>query len=442
MIGRREFLAAGAAFAQSPRPRRKPNIVFILADDLGCFDLGCYGQKLIETPNIDRIAADGLRFTQAYAGGAVCAPSRCTLMTGMHLGHATVRDNHSRATGGRVPLRAEDVTVAEILKKAGYATGIFGKWGLGEPGTAGVPNRQGFDDWFGFLNQDHAVDYFTDHLWRNEKKEMLRGNAGGARREYTTELFTREALRFIRAHRHDPFFLYLPYTAPHADIDAPSNLQYDAKPWPPEARTLAAMTGYMDRGVGQVMDLLRELRLEQDTLVMFSSDNGAGHKKFIPLFHSTGNLRGAKGEIYEGGIRAPLIARWPGRIAPGKVTSEPVAFWDFLPTACEVAGTPAPGGIDGVSFTPTLFGSKQPARDYLYWERPSKNRFDQAVRMGNWKAVRLGIGGPVELYDLPSDESESKNRAEDKPELVARAREVFRAARVENPDYPSRPKTG
>lgn len=441
-MNRREFLASGAAFAQAQKPRRKPNIVFILADDLGCFDLGCYGQKLIETPNIDKIAAEGLRFTQAYAGGAVCAPSRCTLMTGMHLGHATIRDNHSRRNGGRVPLRAEDVTVAEILKKAGYATGIFGKWGLGEPGTPGVPNRQGFDDWFGFLNQDHAIEYFTDHLWRNETKETLRGNLNGGRREYTTELFTREALRFIRAHRNDPFFLYLPYTAPHTDIDAPSDLQYASKPWPPEARTIAAMTGYMDRGVGQVMSLLRELRLEQDTLVMFASDNGAGHKKYIPLFHSTGHLRGAKGEIYEGGIRVPLIARWPGRIAPGTVTQEPVAFWDFLPTACEVAGAAAPGGIDGVSYTPTLLGAKQAERDHLYWERPSKNRFDQAVRMGRWKAIRLGIGAPVEVYDLASDESEAKNLAEQRPEIVARARALFRTARVENPEYPSRPDAG
>lgn len=294
-MNRREFLASGAAFAQAQKPRRKPNLVFILADDLGCFDLGCYGQKLIETPNIDKIAAEGLRFTQAYAGGAVCAPSRCTLMTGMHLGHATIRDNHSRRNGGRVPLRAEDVTVAEILKKAGYATGIFGKWGLGEPGTAGVPNRQGFDDWFGFLNQDHAIEYFTDHLWRNETKETLRGNLNGGRREYTTELFTREALRFIRAHRNDPFFLYLPYTAPHTDIDAPSDLQYASKPWPPEARTIAAMTGYMDRGVGQVMSLLRELRLEQDTLVMFASDNGAGHKKYISAVPQYGQSAWSQG---------------------------------------------------------------------------------------------------------------------------------------------------
>ncbi len=437
MTGRREFLAGAAGSLLAQAPKRKPNIVFILADDLGCFDLGCYGQKLIRTPNIDRLAAEGLRFTHAYAGATVCAPSRCSLMTGMHQGHATIRGNHSMRTRERVPLNASDVTVAETLKTAGYATGIFGKWGLGEPDTSGEPNRQGFDDWFGFLNHDHAVHYFTDHLWRNGKKEILRGNLDGRRTEYTTDLFTREALRFIRAHRNEPFFLYLPYTAPHADFEAPSDDPYSAMPWPAEAKTLAAMVSRMDDGIGQLMRLLRESKLDQDTIVFFSSDNGAGHKRLIKFFRSTGELRGAKGEVYEGGIRAPMIARWPGRIRPGAVSGEPWTFYEFAPTAAELAGAAPMQGIDGVSMVPALTGGKQPRRDYFYWESHKGKRFDQAARIGDWKAVRLGAG-PVELYDLREDEGEVKDLGADKPELAARAREIFRTARTESAEYPGR----
>lgn len=433
---RRELLAGAAAQLAS---RRKPNIVFILADDLGCFDVGCYGQKLIRTPNIDRLAAEGTRFTQAYAGATVCAPSRCSLMTGKHQGHAAIRANHSLRNGDRVPLPAGERTVAEILKQAGYTTGIFGKWGLGEPGTEGVPNRQGFDDWFGFLNQDHAVHYYTDHLWRNERKELLKGNQNGQRNDYATELFTREAERFIRANRTRPFFLYLPYTSPHFDLEAPDDGPYAAMPWSQDLKTLAAMVTYMDTGIGRVMALLRELRLDQDTVVFFASDNGAGHKAMIPFFKSTGTLRGAKGEVYEGGIRTPMIARWPGKITAGRVDHTPWAFWDFLPTAAELAGAPLPpSGIDGVSMAGRLTGGPPPKRDYLYWESWRTRRFDQAVRIGDWKAVRLGKG-PVELYNLAQDESEAKDLAAEKPELVARAREIFRTARTDIAEYPVEP---
>jgi arylsulfatase A-like enzyme len=439
---RRSFAASAAgALALAARPV-KPNIVFILADDLGNFDLGCYGQKLIRTPNIDRLAAEGMRFTQAYAGGTVCAPSRSCLMTGRHTGHTTVRANHSTRTGERVPLNAGDVTVAEVLKRAGYATGIFGKWGLGEPGTPGVPNRQGFDDWFGFLNQDHAVDYFTDYLWRNESKEVLRGNLNGGRKEYTTDLFTREAQRFLRAHRGEPFFLYLAYTAPHADLQVPRDEWYAAENWPDSDKTYAAMVTHMDRGIGEVMALLKELQLDEQTVVFFSSDNGAGYKKGIPRFRSTGGLRGAKGDVYEGGIRVPMLARWPGRIRAGAVSDFPWAFWDFLPTAAELAGAAAPKDIDGVSVAPVLLGRRPPAREYLYWENHrGKRGFEQALRLGRWKAIRLKPGGPLELYDLASDEGETTGLAARQPAIVRRAEEILKTVRTEAAEYPVLPES-
>ncbi|MBI4877775.1 MAG: arylsulfatase [Acidobacteria bacterium] len=433
MINRREFLGAAAALALPPRP----NIVFILADDLGNFDLGCYGQKLIRTPQIDRIAAEGVRFTQASAGATVCAPTRTCLMTGQHAGHATVRANHSLRTKERVPLSASDVTVAQVLRSAGYATGIFGKWGLGEPDTTGLPNRHGFDDWFGFLNQDHAVDYYTDCLWRNGKKETLAGNLNGGRKEYTTDLFTREAKRFIRERRRDPFFLYLAYTAPHKDLMVPRDEWYSRENWSGEDKLYAAMVTWMDRGIGEVMALLKELKIDDNTIVFFSSDNGAGHKAGIPRFHSTGPFRGAKSEVWEGGIRAPLLARWPGRIKAGAVSEHPCAFWDFLPTAAELAGAKPPAKIDGLSVVPALIGGRQPRHEFLYWENPGK-RFEQAVRLGDWKAIRRGLSGPIALYNLAADIGETTDVASANPGVVKRAEEILRTVRTDAPDYPVR----
>ncbi len=435
MINRREFLGAAAALAAPVR--RRPNIVFILADDLGNFDLGCYGQKLIQTPNIDALAAGGMRFLQAYAGGTVCAPSRSCLMTGQHTGHTTIRANHSTRTKQRVPMNAGDLTVAKVLKGAGYSTGIFGKWGLGEPATAGVPTRQGFDDWFGFLNQDHAVDYYPDYLWRNERKETIQGNVNGGKKEYTTDLFTREARRFIRAHQREPFFLYLAYTAPHKDLQVPRDEWYSSRPWGEDDKLYAAMVTHMDRSIGEVMALLKELKLADDTVVFFSSDNGAGHKSGLPLFKSTGPLRGAKGDVYEGGIRVPLLARWPGRIKAGAVSELPCAFWDFLPTAVELAGARTPAGIDGVSILPALTGGRQRPREFLYWENHGK-RFEQAVRMGEWKAIRKGLDGPIELYHLAEDTGEKNDVAARNPAVVARVREILSGVRTEAAEYPVR----
>lgn len=431
-LSRRQFLSL-PAFAQAAR---RPNIIWIMADDMGWGDAGCYGQQHIQTRNIDRLAAQGLRFTSAYAGAPVCAPSRSCLVTGQHAGHTRVRWNSSVKTGQRVPLLSEDLTVAEVLHNAGYATGIAGKWGLGEPGTTGIPNRQGFDDWYGFLNQDHAVDYYTDHLWRNEKRETIPGNQNGAKGEYTTDLFTREALRFIRTHRATPFFLYLTYTAPHADLQVPSQSPYAGKPWSEADKNYAAMITHMDRGIGQVLELLNRLRLASQTVVLFTSDNGAGHKSGLPLFQSTGPFRGAKGEVYEGGLRVPMIARWPGRIAPGTVSDHPWAFWDLLPTAAELAGATLPKNIDGVSIVPILLGQPEAVRrEYFYWESHQKG-FHQAIRAGQWKGVRHGLQGALELYDLATDIAESNNVAAANPDVVARLTAQLNSARTENAEYP------
>lgn len=436
-FNRRQFLATAALAAA---PARKPNIVFILADDLGIGDVGCFGGKIIQTPNIDRLASEGMKFDQAYAGGVVCAPSRSCLMTGQHTGHTRVRHNHSGRTGERVPLEPEDITVAQVLQRAGYATGIFGKWGLGEPGTTGVPNRKGFDEWFGFLNQDHAVEYFTDYLWRNETKEILKGNLNGGRREYAQDLFTREAIRFIRAHRGRPFFLYLPYTTPHGQHEVPSQEPYADRGWPEEYRIYAAMVTRMDRDIGRVVEVLKETGLDRETLVIFASDNGSGFKKGFPFFHSVLDLREAKGSVYEGGVRVPAIARWPGRIHPGVVSRQPWAFWDFMPTAAELAGIAPPAGIDGVSIVNTLVGKPQRQHRYLYWETVAKTGFWQAIRMGDWKGVRNGLDAPLELYYLPTDPSETRNVAAQHPDVVARMRTALATARTDTPEYPIQPR--
>lgn len=440
-ITRRAFNASLIAGLAAPAASRRPNIVFILADDLGYGDLGCDGSKVIRTPNIDRLAAEGMKFNQAYAGGVVCAPSRSCLMTGQHTGHTFIRENHSGRTGKRVSLRPEDTTVAQILKAAGYQTGIFGKWGLAEPDDPGVPSRKGFDEWFGFLNQDHAVDYYTDYLYRSETKEIIKANLNKARKEYVQDLFTHEALRFINAHRSQPFFLYLPYTTPHEDHEVPDLGIYANKDWPEEFRVYAAMITRLDTDVGRIMSLLREQGLDSNTLVFFTSDNGAGFKRGFDFFHSAGPFREAKGSVYEGGIRVPMIARWPGHIKPGTVSDQPWAFWDFMPTAAELAGAKRPDNIDGISIVPTLLGKPQKQHEYLYWEANGKGGFTQAIRMGNWKGVLEGQRGKVELYDLSKDVGEENDVAAQHAEIVARMVAALHTARTDNPEYPvERPK--
>ena len=435
-------LASGAG--QSSGANR-PNIIFILADDLGYGDLGCYGQKTIRTPNIDRIAAEGVRFTQCYAGSTVCAPSRCCLMTGLHTGHAHVRGN------ARVPLRPEDLTVAKILKSAGYTTGIIGKWGLGEPDTTGIPNRQGFDYWFGYLNQHRAHNYWPDYLWKNEEKYplpnvLVRDNIASKKEVYSHDLFTGEALDFIKRHKSEPFLLYLAYTIPHANNEAgregmevPSDAPYTDEDWPQQQKNHAAMITRMDGDVGKIIRLLKELGIEEDTIIFFSSDNGPHREGGArpEFFQSAGPLRGIKRDLYEGGIRVPMIVRWPGRVMPGAVSDQVWAFWDFPPTAAEIAGARPPSNIDGISILPALLGRAQKSHEYLYWEF-FEGGFKQAVRIGDWKAVRLGPSRPIELYNLKTDIGEKNDVADKHPDIVARVESVLKTARTDSKFFPVR----
>ncbi len=411
---------------------KRPNIIFIMADDLGYADLGCYGQTEILTPHVDRLAAEGRRFSQCYSGCTVCAPARSCLMTGQHTGHTTVRGNFGKS-GGRVPLRDEDVTVAEVLKEAGYATGMTGKWGLGEPGTSGEPNRQGFDEWFGYLNQANAHSYYPGYLWRNQEKFTLEGNLGGRREQYTHDLFTRFALDFIERHRAGPFFLYLPYTIPHGKYEVPSDAPYTEKDWPEKLKNYAAMVTRLDGDVGRIMGLLKKLDIDRDTIVFFCSDNGAAFVE--PTFDSSGPLRGHKRDMYEGGIRVPMVARWPGRIAPGSTSDQVWAFWDFLPTAAELAAVKPPEQIDGISMLPALLGRPQKSHEFLYWEFFERG-FTRAVRHGDFKAVSPGLGKPLELYDLAVDPGEQNDIAAARPEVVAKIEAYLETARSESENWP------
>jgi arylsulfatase A-like enzyme len=449
-FGRRGFLArAGAAtlldvptWAKEERETeqvRKPNIIFILADDLGYGDVGCYGQKVIRTPYIDRMAAEGIRFTNCYSGATVCAPSRSSLMTGQDTGHTRVRGNMSNK-GERVPLEPGDVTVAEVLKRAGYDTAIIGKWGLGEPDSTGIPNRKGFDYWFGYLNQNHAHDYYPAYLWRNEVKvDIPKGT-------YSHDLFTQEALDYVRKKRDNPFFLYLAYTIPHAfnkggdkdGMPVPSTYPYSDESWPTPDKNFAAMVTRMDRDIGKLYNLLAELGIDDNTLVFFCSDNGphseGGHDP--DYFHSSGPLRGIKRELYEGGIRVPMVARWPGKIKPGLVSDQPWAFWDVLPTLADVAGQKAPDGIQGISMLPSILGHKQSRQhEFLYWES-FEGDFNQAIRMGKWKAVRHRVDKPIELYDLATDLGETTDVAAQHPDIVEKMRGLFKTARTDSELWP------
>ncbi|MCD6360257.1 MAG: arylsulfatase [Armatimonadetes bacterium] len=431
-----------SAIGRADQPR-KPNIIFILADDLGYGDLGCFGQRTILTPRLDRMAREGMRFTDAYSGSTVCAPSRCCLMTGKDTGHAYVRGN------ARVPLPPEEKTVAECFKEAGYATGIVGKWGLGEPGSVGVPNRRGFDYWFGYLNQGRAHNYYPDYLWENEKQYWLDGNMGGHREQYSHHLMTEKALGFIRDHAREPFFLYLAWTLPHANnelgnetgdgMEIPDYGHYADCDWPSPQKGHAAMISLLDRDCGRVLDLLDELDIAEDTLVIFTSDNGP-HKEGgadPAFFQSSGPLRGYKRDLYEGGIRVPTIARWPGQVPAGTTSDLPWAFWDFLPTAGEIAGFDTPPGLDGRSIAPALFGGSMSGHEFLYWEFQQRE-LKQAVRRGNMKAVREGMTRPIEVYDLAEDIGETRDLAAHRPDFVEWAEDLFAHYRTDSPHFPVR----
>jgi len=435
-----------------------PNILLIQADDLGYGDLGVYGQARFETPALDRLAREGIRFTQYYAGSTVCAPSRTALMTGLHTGHAWIRGN------GDFPLRPEDVTVAEVLRQAGYRTAVIGKWGLGGPGTTGQPDRKGFEYAFGFLDHRHAHRQFTDHLWRNGERVGT-----DLDRDYVNDLFTKEAGAFIARDDPRPFFVYLDYTVPHAELRVPEDSlapfrgRFPERPFsnpPADAKragatadspslgyrsqaaphaAFAAMITRMDRDVGRLADLLQQRGIERRTLVMFTSDNGphqegGGDPVF---FKSAGGLRGIKRDLYEGGIRVPMIARWPGTIPAGRVSDHVWAHWDVLPTLADLAGAPIPPGLDGLSMARALRGEVPPTHRFLYWEFHERG-FQQAVRMGSWKAVRLERGGPLELYDLATDPSEQRDVAGAHPQVVAEIEHYLEAARTESTRWPGR----
>lgn len=435
--------------------KERPNIVLILADDLGYGDVGCYGQTQIQTPILDQLAKDGIKFTDAYAGSTVCAPSRCTLMTGLHTGHCIVRGNGGG--GGprlNVPLRKDEYTIARALQEGGYATALIGKWGLGEVGSTGIPNKQGFDYFYGYLNQHHAHNYYPDFLWRNTTQVTLPNeqttNDGVSKTQqaYVPDLCRDEALKYLEEVKDKPFFLFYSTTVPHANNEktrydgngneVPDLGIYADKDWPIQEKHKAAMITRMDTDIGMILDKIKTLGLDKNTLILFTSDNGP-HKEGgndPEFFKSSGPLRGIKRDLTDGGIRVPAIARWTGTIKPGTVSDHPWAFWDVPVTLAEIAEVARPEDNDGLSFAPTLHQKGHQAKpEYLYWEFHERT-FKQAVRYGPWKAVRVGWGKPLELYNVVDDPDESENLAKQKPEIVATIEEYLKQARTESKAFP------
>ncbi len=468
---------------------RPPNVIFIIADDLGYGDLGCYGQQRIRTPHLDRIAAEGMRFTQHYSGNAVCAPSRCVLMTGKHPGHAFIRDNRSIQPEGQFPIPADSVTVAKLFQQRGYATGGFGKWGLGGPGTAGEPLKQGFTRWFGYNCQGVAHNFYPTYLWDNDRKLPLKNPAfPSADRlkpnedpadpksyarfkgtEYSSDLIWEQARRFVRDGRDKPFFLFAPTTVPHLALQVPEDSlaeyanAFDDLPYAggkgylphfkPRA-AYAAMITRMDKEVGALMKLVAELGLDENTIWIFTSDNGPLHGRHEGLagtdatfFNSSGGLRDGKGTLFEGGFRVPGIVRWKGKIAPGQTSDRVTGFEDWMPTLMELTGAPgtAPKDTDGISFAPTLLGQRQDARTFLYREFPGYGG-QQSVRIGDWKGLRQNLKpGPagkkapdftIQLFNLRDDPAETTNVAAKFPDIVNKMADVMRAQHVASAEFP------
>ena len=422
----------------------RPNIILIVADDVGYGDFGCYGQKLIRTPNIDRLAGEGIRFTQAYAGGPVCTPSRCVLMTGLHNGHTAARDNvpHYRSY-----LEDRDVTVAEVLQSAGYRCFGVGKWSLGDAGTVGRATNQGFDHWFGYLNQDHAHYYYPEYLDNDEGRHELRGNTQ-SQAHYSHDLLTDRALRFIRESTDDPFFLYVAYTIPHFSskeedrdgLTVPSTEPYADRDWPEKSKKYASMIHMLDRDVGRLFNLVDEKGIAEQTIVLLTSDNG-GHRTLPEPIETSGQLRGFKRDLTEGGIRVPFIARWKGVIPQDVVSNQIIAFQDILPTFAQLAGARSPQQIDGISIVDALYGRKlTQSRDFLYWDYGHcRNRYHQAVRWSDWKGIRSKghseEPGMIELYDLANDPTESNDIARRHPAVVRRIRHIMETAPIPSEKY-------
>jgi len=442
---------------------QKPNIIYILADDLGYGDLGCYGQQRIRTPNLDKMADEGMRFTQHYAGSTVCAPSRCALMTGRHTGHCTVRGNVD------VLMKPDEVTLAKVLKEAGYSTACIGKWGIGHPPPPEDPHNSGFDEFFGYLSMWHAHNYYPDFLWKNGRKVSLKNivrhpskhykenqqslvGLASKKLDYSHDLFSQAALDFIEKGAR-PFFLFLSYTIPHANNEAgqfgehgmevPDQGIYADKDWPEPEKSKAAMISRMDRDIGRILTRLKKLGIDEKTLVMFSSDNGPHKEGGVKpdFFDSNGPLRGIKRDLYEGGIRVPMIACWPGKIKAGSTCEHTSAFWDILPTFAELAAAQTPDQIDGISMVPALLGTSQRQHKFLYWEF-HEGSSKQAIRMGDWKAVRLAPSRPIELYNLDSDMAEENNIAGIHPDIIGQVKEILDKVRTDADIWPLKDRAG
>jgi arylsulfatase A-like enzyme len=452
-------MTAGTGHTRETTPSiNKPNVIFILADDLGYGDLGCYGQKEIQTPHLDHLAAEGMRFTSHYAGSTVCAPSRCALMTGKHTGHCTVRGNTD------IRMKPDEVTLGRLFKQNGYATACIGKWGIGHPCPPDEPSGFGFDHFYGYLSMWHAHNYYTDFLWRNGEKvkvnnivqhpethykegERTKVGIATQRVEYSHDLFAEDSLRFIDANVDKPFFLYLALTIPHANNEAgkqgmevPDLGIYQEKDWPEPQKGHAAMITRMDRDIGRILQKLKDTGLDNQTLVIFTSDNGPHAEGGAdPAFNnSSGPLKGKKRDLYEGGIRVPMIARWPGTIAPGSTSDHPSAFWDYLPTFQELVGDKTTVETDGISLLPTLQGKtgQQNKHRYLYWEFHEQGK-KQAVRMGRWKGVRIfNNGEAIELYDLSRDIGETQNLGAHHPDIVRKIEKIMKQAHTEEALWP------
>jgi len=452
----------------------KPNIIFILADDLGYGDLGFLGQQYIETPAIDRLAENGMFFTNFYSGATVCAPSRSAFMTGLHTGHTPIRGNTEVQPEGQRPMPDSVMTVSELMQKAGYVTGAFGKWGLGFPGSEGDPVNQGFDQFFGYNCQRYAHRYYPDYLWNNFEKVDLPGNDWTTRGDFAPDVIQERTLEFIEKNQDKPFFLFMPIVMPHAELAAPDDEilakyktkfpnetayvakskgadygpemaipAYQSQPYP--HATFAAMVARIDRYVAEVVEKLDELGLSENTSIIFASDNGAHQEGGADpdFFDSNGVFRGYKRDLYEGGIRTPMIAYWPGKIKAGSESDQTFAFWDLLPTFAELAGIKPEKETDGISFLPTLLGNaQQKIHDYLYWEFHEQGG-KQAIRQGNWKGIKLQVFGAdepiLELYDLSKDPSESTNLASQNPEKMQELAQLMDEARTSNSQFPLYP---
>ena len=459
MVACSVFPSSESIAAEQPK---RANVIWIMADDLGYGDVGCYGQKVITTPQLDKMASEGMRFTQFYSGATVCAPSRSVLMTGLHHGHTRVRGNAGKVNPLAQALRAEDVTVAKVLQHAGYRTALIGKWGLGDVGAAesGLPRKQGFDEFYGFLNQHHAHNHFPDYLWRNESREQLPNvvtavddNGGGFATDakvYADDLFADDAIKFVKANSSQPFFLYWSMVVPHANnernrvlkngAEVPDYGPYADKDWPDPDRGQAAMISRLDGYVGRMLTTLRELGLAENTLVMFTSDNGPHNESSHNLdrFDPAGPLRGIKRSLTDGGIRVPMIAWWPGRIQPQIASGHVAYFGDWMATAAELAGTQPPAGCDSISFLPTLLGdsNKQLKHEFLYWEFHEGGFKQAALYEGRWKGIRMGApDAPIALYDLENDIAEKVDVTKSNALIVKKIEDYLDTARSDSRDW-------